>query len=171
VRRNRFYFILPVLALIAACSDYPPIDSYITFNIDRSVNFSLSNTAGIGKDTSLIVTASIDTNEYVKNLSSAYLLRTSEVWRLSLQSNDPNYTLDQLSYARILIGSDTIAFDSIPPQSTVDTNFILTKVDITKYMRDTSFTAQLQCKLLSAPANPTTITCGMTIVHTALPLP
>ena len=38
-------------------------------------------------------------------------------------------------------------------------------------MKDTSFTATLQCHLISAPANPTTITCGMTIVHTALPLP
>ncbi|HZK76273.1 MAG TPA: hypothetical protein VFD13_05125 [Candidatus Kapabacteria bacterium] len=171
MRRNRFYFLLPLLAIIAGCSDYPPIDPYITFNIDRSVNFPLSNTENIGQDIGITATGSIDTNEYVKNTSSAYLLRTSEVWRLSLQSNDPNYTLDKLGYAHILIGSDTIAFDSMTPPSTIDTNFILTKVDITKYMRDTSFTATLQCRPQSAPANPTTITCGMTIVHTALPLP
>ena len=171
MRQNHFYFLLLTLAFVAGCSDYPPIDPYLTFNIDRSVNFPLSNVASTGKDTSLTVTRSIDTNDYVKNTSSAYLLRTSEVWRLSLQSNDPSYTLDQLGYARILIGSDTIAFDSMTPPSTVDTNFILTRVDITKYMRDTSFAATLQCKLAKAPSNPTTITCGMTIVHTALPLP
>ncbi|HET6399980.1 MAG TPA: hypothetical protein VFH95_01140 [Candidatus Kapabacteria bacterium] len=167
MRRNRFYLLLPLLALIAGCSDYPPIDPYLTFNINRSANFGLPNTENLNQDINLVATGSIDTNDYIKNSSSAYLLRTSEVWRVYLQSNDPNYTLDQLTYARILIGSDTIAFDSIP-QGTVDTNFTLTKADITKYMRDTSFTATLQCRLASAPANPTTITCGMTIVHTAI---
>lgn len=171
MRTNYFWLLISLIALAAGCSDYPPIDPFITFNLDRSVNFSLSNTASINKDTTLTVTGSIDTNIYVKNTSSSYLLRTSEVWRLSLRSNNPNYTLDQLTYARVLIGVDTIAFDSIPPQSTVDTNLTMTKADITNYMRDTSFTATLQCKLASVPANPTTITCGMTIVHTALPLP
>ncbi|MFI5202234.1 MAG: hypothetical protein ACHQNE_07590, partial [Candidatus Kapaibacterium sp.] len=147
---------------------YPPIDPYLTFNIGRSVNFSLSSTENLNQDISLSASSSIDTNDYIRNESSGYLLRTSEVWRLYLQSNDPSYTLDQLAYARILIGTDTIAFDSIPPQSIVDTSLTVTKVDITKYMRDTSFTAILQCRLKSAPANPTTITCGMTIIHTAV---
>ncbi|HEX5316469.1 MAG TPA: hypothetical protein VFX22_07460 [Candidatus Kapabacteria bacterium] len=171
MRRNYFYLLLPMLVLIAGCSDYPPIDPYFSFNIDRSVHFSLSNAENLNQNISILTNGSIDTNDYVKNTSSAYLLRTSEVWRVYLQSNDPNYTLDQLTYARILIGSDTIAFDSMTPPSTIDTNFILTKADITKYMRDTSFTATLECNLQRAPATPTTITCGLTIVHTALPLP
>ena len=122
----------------------------------------------MNKDIILIAHGSIDTNDYIKNGSSAYLLRTSEVWQLSLQSSDPNFTLDQLGYARILIGTDTVAFDTLPPQSALDTNLVPTKVDITKFMKDTSFTASLECHLLSVPVNPVTITCGMTVVHTSI---
>ncbi len=170
MRTLYFLLLLSTLALSAGCSDYPPIDPALTFNIDRSVNFPLSNTATLYKDTAITVTGPIDTNDYVKNSSSAYLLKTSEVWRIALQSNDPNYTLDQLGHALILIGADTVGLDTLP-QGTVDTNFILTNVDITKYMRDTAFTATLECQLQGVPASPTTITCDLTIVYTALPLP
>jgi hypothetical protein len=161
-------FFLPFLLVLVSCgTDYPPIDPYISFNIDRSVDFTLLNTAGVNKDTTLIMTGKIDTMAYVKNGSSAYLLHTSEVLRLELQSNDPNFTLDQLGFARVLIGADTVAFDSIP-MGTIDTSLTLTKTDVTKYMQDTSFTALLQCHLKSTPENPTTIVCSMTVVHTAL---
>src|SRR5581483_2286139 len=157
---------LPLLFLFVAfgvgCSDYPPVDPYISFNTDRSVDFPISNTLSLNQDIRIAAHGSNDTNDYIKNGSAAYLLRTSEVWRVSLQTSDPNFTLDQLSYARILIGSDTVAFDSIP-QGTIDTSFVLTKADITPSMKDTSFTATLQCKLQSLPADPTTLTCGMTI--------
>jgi hypothetical protein len=89
------------------------------------------------------------------------------VWQLSLQSSDPSFTLDHLSYARMLIGTDTVAFDTLPPQSTIDTTLVLTKTDITQFMRDTSFTASLLCRLKSVPENPITITCNMTVIYTS----
>ena len=163
------FLLLTLLFILSSCgTDYPPIDPYISFNIDHSVIFSISNTASAKKDTTFTAIGKIDTTSYIKNGSSAYLLRTSEVWQLSLQSSDPSFTLDQLGYARVLIGTDTVAFDTLPPQATLDTNLVLTKDDITKYMKDTSFTASLQCHLLSAPVNPVTITCGMTVVHTSI---
>ncbi len=134
----------------------------------RTVTFGLSNSVSLNKDTMLVTTGKIDTiNDYTKNQTSAYLLRTSEVWRVYLQSNDPSYTLDNLAYARLLIGTDTVAIDTLPQGST-DLNFILTKKDVTQFMKDTSFTASLQCNFLSAPKNPTTLTCGMTVIYTAL---
>jgi hypothetical protein len=166
MRPNRFYFLLPLLAFIAGCSDYPLIEQTLTFNIDRSVPFSISNLASINTDTSLMAMASIDTNDYVKNSSSAYLLKSAQVGRLYLSSSDPSFTFDQLSYARILIGVDTIAMDTLP-QGVIDTNFVLTHTDITKYMQDTAFTATLQCSFKAVPENPVTITCGMTVIYTA----
>ncbi len=155
--------------MLCSCgTDYPPIDPYFSFNIPHSVDFTISNTASTGKDTTLIASGKIDTGNYVTNGSSAYLLHTSEVWQLSLQSNDPSFTLDQLGYARILIGADTVAFDTLPPQSTLDTTLVLTKTDITQYMKDTSFTATLGCKLKSVGENPVTISCSMTVIHTAV---
>ncbi len=162
-------FLLPLLLVLFSCgTDYPPIDPYFSFNIPHSVDFIISNTASLGKDTTITASGSIDTNDYIKNGSSAYLLHTSEVWQLSLESSDPSFTLDQLSYARVLIGTDTVAFDTLPPQSTLDTNLILTKTDITPYMKDTSFTATLGCKLRSVGETPFTITCSLTVIHTAV---
>jgi hypothetical protein len=148
-------------------NDYPPIDPYFSFNIPQTVSFSLSNTASTNKDTTLIAVGKIDTMNYVRDSSSAYLLHTAEVWQLSLQSSDPSFTLDQLSYVRVLIGADTVAFDTLPPQSAIDTTLVLTKTDITQYMRDTSFTASLLCHLKSVPENPVTITCNMTVIYTS----
>ena len=160
---------MPLLVLLWSCgTDYPPIDPYFSFKIPHSVDFTISNTASLNIDTTFIATGKIDTSDYVTNGSSAYLLHTSEVWRLSLQSSDPSFTLDQLSYARVLIGADTIAFDTLPPQSTLDTTLILTKTDITQYMKDTTFTATLGCKLKSVPETPVTISCSMTVIHTAV---
>ncbi len=147
-------------------NDYPPIDPYFSFNIPQSVVFSLSNTASTNKDTTLIAVGKIDTMNYVQDSSSAYLLHTAEVWKLTLQSSN-GFTLDQLGYARILIGTDTVAFDTLPPQSAIDTTLVLTKTDITPYMRDTSFTASLLCRLKSVPENPVTITCNMTVIYTS----
>jgi hypothetical protein len=165
----KYFLGLPLLLVLSSCgTDYPPIDPYFSFNIPHSVYFIISNTASTNKDTTLTAIGSIDTDDYIKNGSSAYLLHTSEVWQISLQSSDPSFTLDQLSYARVLIGKDTIAFDTLPPQATLDTNLILTKTDITPYMKDTSFTASLGCKLKSVGETPVTITCSMTVIHTAV---
>ena len=158
-----------ILLMLVACSNLPDIDPYITFNITRSVDFPLSNVAQAGVDTAIVVTSKIDTlKDYKQQGSAAYLLHTSKVTRVYLHASDPNFTLDHLVYARVLIGADTIAFDSIP-QFTPDT-FIMdvTEVDITNYMRDTSFDATLQFKLSKPPSDPVTITAGITIVHTAL---
>jgi hypothetical protein len=169
VSRKTPFLLLPLLFVLWSCgTDYPPIDPYFSFNIPHSVDFTISNTASIGIDTTLIATGKIDTSDYVTNGSSAYLLHTSEVWQLSLQSSDPGFTLDQLTYARVLIGTDTVAFDTLPPQSTLDTMLTLTKTDITPYMKDTSFTASLGCKLKSVGETPVTITCSMTVIHTAV---
>jgi hypothetical protein len=168
VSRKTPILLLPLLVLLWSCgTDYPPIDPYFSFDIPQSVDFTISNTASLGIDTSLTATGSIDTNDYIKNGSSAYLLHTSEVWQLSLQSSDPSFTLDQLGDARVLIGTDTIAFDTLPPQATLDTTLILTKTDITPFMKDTSFTASLRCHLHSVPENPVIITCNMTVIYTS----
>ena len=159
--------LLSLLFVLAACSNLPEIDPYITFNIVRSVDFPLSDTAQAGVDASITVMGTIDTlNDYKSQGSAAYLLHTSRITRLYLHSSDPNFTLDNLVYARVLIGEQVVAMDSnlVSATDTLST----TGVDITSYMRDTSFLATLQFKLSKAPANPVTITAGMTIVHTAI---
>lgn len=148
-------------------TDYPPIDPYISFNLPQTVSFAISNSAGTASDTTLTAIGKIDTLDYIKNGSSAYLLHTSEVWQLQLESSDPSFTLDQLGYAQVLIGTDTVAFDTLPPQSILDTTLVLTKKDVTPFMRDTSFIASLKCFLKSAPMNPVTITCSMTVIYTS----
>lgn len=159
---------MPLLLVLFSCgTDYPPIDSNISFNLPYSVDFAISNSALSGNDTTLAAIGKIDTTNYIKNGTSGYLLQSSQVWMLELQSSDASFTLDQLGFARVLIGADTIAFDALPPQATLDTTLVLTKKDITPYMKDTSFTASLQCHLKNAPANPVTITCSMTVVYTA----
>jgi len=168
LRRASLFFVLASLA-VAACSPFPDINSNNTFNIVRSVNFPISNTINAGNDTSISIATSIDTlNDYGQYQTSAYLLRSSNVTRISLHSSDESFTLDNLIYARLLIGADTIAFDSIP-QFTGTTYVMsgLTGVDVTSYLRDTSFTTTLQFKLAKAPSNPVTITASMTIVHTS----
>ncbi len=165
----KYFFGLPLLLVLVSCgTDYPPIDPYISFNIDHSVDFVIANSASDNNDTTLTATGSLDTGDYVKNGSGAFLLRTSEVWRLSLASSDPSFTLDRLGVIHVLIGTDTVAFDTLPPQATLDTNLMLTKMDITKYMKDTSFPASMECHLQSVPENPVTITCSMTMIHTSI---
>jgi hypothetical protein len=160
--------LLAILIALSSCgTDYPPIDSNISFNLPFTVDFAISNSAVSGNDTTLAAVGKIDTTEYIRNGTSGYLLRNSEVWKLELQSSDASFTLDQLGFARVLIGTDTIAFDALPPQATLDTTLMLTNKDITPYMRDTSFPASLQCHLKNAPANPVMITCSMTVVYTA----
>ena len=169
MNRSASFLLLFALLMLGSCSDLPEIDSYITFNITRSVDFSLSNVAQAGIDTAITVAGKIDTlKDYSAQGSGAYLLHTSKVTRVYLHASDPNFTLDHLVYARVLIGTDTIAFDSIP-QFTPAT-FIMdgTGIDITNYMRDTSFDATLQFKLSKSLPDSVTITAGITIVHTAL---
>lgn len=164
---GKYFFTLPLLLVLFSCgTDYPPIDQYTSFNIGRSVTFSIPSAADTGIDTTLIATGSTDTSQYDKNGTTTALLRTSEVWRVALQSSDPNFTLDQLGTIHLLIGSDTVAFDTMP-MGTLDTNLILTKTDITKPMSDTSFTASLECQLSSHPENPVTISCAITVIYTA----
>ncbi len=165
MQRIHFFLFLAVIVLVAGCADYPPIEQTETFNIDRSVQFSLSNLTPINKDT-FVATGTIDTNAYVDSLSGSYLLKTAQVGRISLISSDPTFTLDQLGVIHILIGADTVAMDSLP-QGTVDTNFTLTGIDITKYMRNTSFPATLACNLQSVPKTGVILNCGMTIIYTA----
>ena len=166
---KRFSPFVFLLAILAGCSNYPTIDPDFSFNIVRTVNFSIPNAARTGSDTSLIAFGKIDTvNDYDTAGTASYLLRTSEIWRCYLHSNTEGFTLDKLIYARILIGTDTVAYDSIPQFAADPFELSVTKKDITKLMRDTSFKATLQCKFLSAPASSVSITCGMTIVHTAV---
>lgn len=166
MRKTIFFFILSILAISAGCSDYPPIDSSFSFNINRSVAFALNNSAMLRRDTSLRASAPIDTAAYVDSESSAYLITHAEVSRIYLSSSDPNYTLDAIGPIAIMIGSDTIATDSLP-QGTVDTNFTLTHTDIAKYMRNTSFTATLKCNLQTAPKDTVSLNCGMTVTYVA----
>ena len=167
---KRYLHLVFLLAIFAGCSDtYPPIDPDLSFNIVRTVNFQVPNTADTGLDTSLITNGHIDTlNDYDTAGTASYLLRTSEIWRCYLHSNDEGFTLDQLVYARILIGNDTVAYDSIPQYAPDPFELSVTKVDITKLMQDTSFKATLQCKFLTAPTSSVGITCGMTVVYTAV---
>ena len=167
---KRFLLLVFLLAILAGCSDtYPLIDSDFSFNIARSVNFSIPNAADTGSDTSLIAIGYIDTlKDYNTVGTAAYLLRTSEISRCYLHSNDENFTLDQLVYARVLIGTDTVAFDSIPQFAADPFELTVTQKDITKLMQDMSYTVTLQCKFLSTPASPATITCGMTVLNTAV---
>ena len=158
--------------LVNGC-DSLPIDPYVTFNITRSVDFIVPASSILVQELSISAIAPIDTtHDYeTEHHSEAGLLKTSRVTRLYLHSSDPVFSLDHLIYARVLIGRDTVAMDSIP-QFTGDT-FLLTptNVDVTADLKDTSLTATLQYKLRSAVATPVTITAGMTIVHTALPQP
>jgi len=172
---KRYFPLVFLLTVLASCSDpYPAIDSNFSFNIARSVDFQVPNTVTLNQDTSLLATGKIDTlKDYGDSGTSAYLLRTSEVTRCYLHSNNEAFTLDQLVYARVLIGSDTIAFDSIhvldsiQPNPTDPFELTVTKKDITKLMQDTSYKVTLQCKFLSVPPSTTTIICGMTVTHTA----
>jgi hypothetical protein len=171
---RRYFLLVFFLAILAGCSDYPAIDSYFSFNIARSVDFQVPNTVTINQDTNLIAFGKIDTvKDYDTNGTAAYLLRTSEVTRCYLHSNSEAFTLDQLVYARVLIGLDTIAFDSIHVLDSMQQfptdpfELTVTKKDITRLMQDTSYKVTLQCQFLSAPPSTTTITCGMTVTHTA----
>lgn len=173
--RTNFRQLLPLLAIFASaiiagafagCSDYPPIDSSFSFNITRSVTFSLSNAATLNIDTSLSASAAIDTNAYVDSESAAYLITEAQVGSISIQLSDPNYTLDELGPIAVLIGTDTVATDTLP-QGTIDTTLTLTHADISKYMRDTSFTATLDCKLQRARESPISLSCNMTIIYAA----
>jgi hypothetical protein len=166
---KRYLPLVFLFAISAGCSStYPPIDSDLSFNIARSINFQIPNAADTGLDTSLIAIGHIDTlNDYDTAGTRAYLLRSAEVWQCYLHSNDPGFTIDQLDYARILIGKDTIAFDLVPQGADDPFELAVTKVDITKLMQDTSYTATLQCRFNSAPTQPVSITCGMTVVYTA----
>jgi len=158
-----------LMAIFAGCSTYPTIDSYLSFNIVRLVGFSAPNRVTINQDTNLIAVGKIDTlKDYDTAGTAAYLLRTSEIRRCYLHSNTEGFTLDKLVYARVLIGTDTVAFDSIPQFASDPFELTVSKKDITKLMQDTSFKATLQCKFRTAPASPTIITCGMTVVHTAV---
>ena len=166
MRTISYFLFLPLIAFIAGCADFPPIEQTLTFNIDRSVSFSFPSAVSLNKDTSLIAIGQVDTNAYTDSLSAGYLLKTAQVGRISIATSDPNFTLDKLGYMRILIGTDTVGIDTLP-QGTTDDNFILTHADITKYMRDTSFAATLQCTVLAAPQNPVTLNCTMTVIYTA----
>lgn len=148
--------------------DTLPIDPYITFNIERSASFQVPTTSA-GVDTSVSTIVPIDTNkDYTKaNRSAAGLLRTSEVTRVVLHSTDPNFTLDRLVYARLMIGTDTVAFDSIPTGTGTDFALPTRKVDVTAFMKDTSFVSTLGYRFLQPSTAPVTITASMTIVHTA----
>jgi hypothetical protein len=162
-------FTFAAFAIVAGCSSPPEIDSYITFNIVRTVDFPVSNIASASIDTSVVSHASIDTMDYQRNESSAYLLHTSKVARIAIRSSDPGFTLDKLAYARVLIGSDTVGFGS--GLFGIADTLAVTGVDITPFVRDTSFKATLQFKLGSAPQQPVTISTDMTIIHTALHTP
>ena len=169
LRMKRYLLLVFLPAILASCSNtYPPIDPDFSFNIVRSVNFQIPNGAGTGLDTSLIVPGHIDTlKDYDTAGTRAYLLRTAEIWRCYLHSNTEGFSLDRLDFARVLIGSDTIAFDSIPQFAADPYELSVTKKDITKLMQDTSFKATLQCKFNTAPTSPVSITCGMTVIYTA----
>jgi hypothetical protein len=160
--------LLVLLLAFAACSDLPPIDTSISFNIVRNANFVAANGVPAGVDTSIIAHISIDTNkDYATNKTAAYLLTSSRITRLVLTSND--VSLDNLLFARVLIGADTIA-DSIESRTSNEIRLHTTGNDITKYMQDTAFDAVLQFRLQNN-ANPGTINASMTVVHTALHLP
>ncbi len=161
--RNFIAFL--ALAILTGCSSPPEIDPFISFNIVRSVDFPVSNVATSAIDTSITIHASLDTTEYNRDESSAYLLHTSRVARITLRSSDPGFTLDHLAYARVLIGGDTVGFGNIFV-GTQDT-LAVTQVDVTPLLRDTSYSATLQFKLNSTPQQPITLTAEMTIIHTA----
>ncbi len=167
MRSLKSVFALPFLLLILSCgTDYPPIPQTIGFSIDRTAPFSLASSVTPDKDTTLLSFDTIDTSAYDKQGTTTPLLQNAEVWKLTLQSSDPNYSLDKLGAITILIGSDTIGFDSMP-SGTIDTTLTLTKTDITKIMQETTFTASLECHPIKSPSNPVNIICAMTVVYSA----
>jgi len=165
---RRFPAIIVVLLGLAACSDLPPIDSSISFNIVRNADFVTASGISLGIDTSIVAHIKIDTNkDYATNKTAAYLLSSSRIMRFVLTSND--LLLDNLLFARVLIGTDTVA-DSIEIRTSSEIRLHATGKDVTKYMQGTAFDAVLQFRLQNN-ANPGTINASMTVVHTALHLP
>ena len=158
---------IPALCGISGC-DSLPIDPYETFNIVRSADFDLASSAVTGKDTSLTATVAIDTvKDYsTNNHTTASLLKSSEVTRVILHSSDPAFSLDHFVYASLVIGADTVAFDSIPAGTGQDFPLTPKNVDVTRYLRSSSFTAALDVKLASPVSQPVTVTATFTIVHT-----
>ena len=162
----RLLLFTALLAVVGCGSSLPAIDPYISFNLVRTVAFPISNTETAGIDASITVHGSIDTvNDYMKNHTHTDQLKTSQVALIQLSTSDTSYTLDHFVYARLLIGTDTIGMDSTL-FGAMDT-MTVTHTDITPYMRDTTYPATLQYKLVSAPTNPITITATMTVIHTA----
>lgn len=167
MRSLRSVFAIPLLLLILSCgTDYPPIPQTVGFSADREASFSLPPSVTPNKDTVLLSLDTIDTNAYDKQGTTASLLQTAEVWHLTLQSSDPNYSLDKLGAITVLVGPDTVGFDPMP-SGTIDTTLTLTKTDLTKVMQGTTFTASLLCHPIKAPSNTVTITCAMTVVFSA----
>ena len=166
MNRSAFWLLIPFLA---GCSDLPTVDQYFTFNIVRSIDFPLSNTIAIGKDTSLMAFGTIDTvKDYQQNGTATYLLRSSKITRIQLVPSDPSFNLRNLSNARLLIGPDTVG-DSIYVNSQGEFLINTAGRDVTTLVRDTSYTTTLEFSLRNPIVNPVTLTTYMTFVNTALP--
>jgi hypothetical protein len=168
--RNAFFVLILSLATLTAC-DSLPIDKYMTFNNVKSVDFPIPSGTGNTAQTEIQTTQSISpATDYGKNKTEPNLVKTAEVTRLYLHSSDPNFHLDQLVYAQVLIGADTVASDSIPA-FTGDTYLMrVTNANIVKNLQDTSFTSTLRFRLKDNATQAVTVTAGMTIVYTAEPL-
>ena len=86
---RRFPAIIVVLLGLAACSDLPPIDSSISFNIVRNADFVTASGISLGIDTSIVAHIKIDTNkDYATNKTAAYLLSSSRIMISGLNGNE-----------------------------------------------------------------------------------
>lgn len=160
-------FVILTTALFCACSDLPTIDSFFTFNIVRTPSFTIPAEITPGVESAVDIDSTIDTSrDYGSQGTSAYLLNTSKVTRVDFE---PKSALNNFEYLLLLIGPGTVAIDSL--STGVPDTVRLTGLDVTSFMRRSSYHARLLFKLRSALTAPVTITAYTTIVHTAQPNP
>ncbi|MDP4199108.1 MAG: hypothetical protein Q8902_06020 [Bacteroidota bacterium] len=158
-----------IVLAVGGCSDLPTVDQYFTFNVVRTVDFSIPNSIMPDKDTGISATGKIDTTkDYQLNGTAAYLLRSAKITRIQLVPSDPTLSLSNLSYARLVIGMDTVG-DSMYVNDKGEYLLNTAGRDVTQHVRDTSYSATLYFSLRNPISSPATITTYLTFVNTALP--
>jgi hypothetical protein len=157
--------LLLVMFLAAGCSDIPEVDQYFTFNLTRPADFALPP-AGVDNQSVVTVSLTNDTTDLAKHGTRSDLLRTAKVTRVQLQSGS-SFNFAALSFARLLIGADTVA-DSLY-QLNNEVLLHTTGKDITKDLSAAILPMTLQYAFQSPVTDTAKITATITIAITALP--
>lgn len=153
------------LIVISGCSDIPEVDQYFTFNLARQADFALPP-AGVDNQTVVTTSLTNDTIDLAKQGTRTDLLRTAKVTRVQLQSVS-SFNFAALSFARLLIGADTVA-DSLY-QLNNEVLLHTTGKDITKDLGAAILPMTLQYAFQSPVTDTAKLTASITIAITALP--